>query len=184
MKTTLVIATLTGAAEYKLPTSMSREIGRIIVYWAFFEQCVQQMAWKILELTPPAARIAIREPRVEDRLTMVRDLVKLRKCDWDDTLYKSILTRTKLAAPKRDLVAHGLWGYTSVDGWFVELARGMWPKNLRQFVQGSRKVTTQLIQMDTAKLREATIEIDGLIVDLVKLRDATVGPGPSNHIHP
>jgi len=177
------IERVSGAADFKLPASMSREIGRIIVHWAYFEQCVQQMNWQTLDITPAAGRLALREPRVENRLEMLHDLVKLREGEWDDKLYRSILTRTKLATAKRDLIAHGLWAKRD-EGWYVELTRGVWPKNLRQLVTGSRKVTTQLIPMDTDKLREATNEIASLIEDLGKLRESALAkPGPSPHIH-
>jgi len=183
MKKTVYAEQVSGTADYKLPPSMTREIGRIVVHWAYFEQCVQQMNWQTLGITPAAGRLALREPRVEDRLEMLHDLVKLRDGEWDDALFRDILKRTKLAKAKRDLVAHGLWAKRE-DGWFVELSRGMWPKNLREFVRGSRKITTQLIPMTLEKLREATSEIASLLDDLGKLRDSTVAPpGPSPRTH-
>jgi hypothetical protein len=35
-----------GTAVYNLPASMTREIGRIVVHWAYFEYCVQEMNWQ------------------------------------------------------------------------------------------------------------------------------------------
>ena len=36
---------ISGSAVYKLPRLIGREIGRIIVDFAYFEQCVQEMVW-------------------------------------------------------------------------------------------------------------------------------------------
>jgi hypothetical protein len=114
-KPTYVAGRLTGVAIYELPASFSREIGKIVVRWAYFEHCVQEMNWGVLNLSPAAGRIAIREPRVTDRLEMLQELIALRKGLWDEELYKSILSRARLASAKRDLLAHGIWGLRATD---------------------------------------------------------------------
>jgi hypothetical protein len=183
MKKSFYAQRVSGTAKYQLPMSMSREIGRIIVHWAYFEYCVQEMNWQTLGITPAAGRLAMREPRVENRLEMLHDLVKLRGGQWDDKLYKSILSRTRLIAAKRDLVAHGIWGSLD-DGWYVELSRGSWPQNVKELVAGSRKLMPEMVHMDTDKLRAATNEIAKLIDDLKRLRASAVGPSaPSPGIH-
>jgi hypothetical protein len=168
-----------GTAVYNLPASMTREIGRIVVHWAYFEYCVQEMNWQSLGIAPAQGRIALREPRASERLEMLRDLVKLRHGTWDDDLYLSILTRAKLLTSKRHLIAHGIWANRE-DGWYVELARGSWPKNLAELVAGSKKVTPELVSMDTSKLRKATNEIEALIQDLKRLRTSAVVSYPSS----
>jgi hypothetical protein len=55
-----IIATL----EYKLPASFSREIGRVIVYWAHFEQSVRRGVWEIMAVDERMGRTAVRDPRV------------------------------------------------------------------------------------------------------------------------
>jgi hypothetical protein len=106
---------------------------------------------------------------------MLHDLVKLRKAQWDDELYGSILSRAKIGAAKRDLIAHGKWAHRD-DGWYVELARGAWPKDLAELIAKTKKIMPELVPMDTDKLREATSAIVGLIGDLKRLRKSTVGP--------
>jgi hypothetical protein len=90
MKKTYRVERVTGVAVCELPSSFSREIGRILVHFAYFEQCVQEMVWQALHLSEAAGRIAVRDPRVTDRLEMLRDVVKLRGGSLDETLYKSI----------------------------------------------------------------------------------------------
>jgi hypothetical protein len=183
MKKTVSIDRVSGAATYELPADMCREIGRIITHWAYFEYCLQEMNWQTLGITPSAGRVALRAPRASDRLEMLRDLVKLRKGEWDDDLFKSLLERTKLVAAKRDLVAHGIWAHRD-DGWYVELSRGAWPKNLRDLVASTKQIDPELKPIDTDKLRAATKEISELIVDLKRLRASAVGPpAPSPRTH-
>jgi hypothetical protein len=175
MKKTFSIERVSGIADYRLPPSMSREIGRIIVHWSYFEYCVQEMNWQALGVTPAAGRVAVRAPRVTDRLEMLRDLIKLREGEWDNDLFKSILDRSKLVEAKRNLVTHGIWGHRE-DGWYVELSRGAWPKNLRELIAPTRVIQPEFKAMSLEKLREATTEISELIGDLKRLRASAVGP--------
>src|SRR5262245_8794648 len=80
---------VSGIATYQLPTAMSREIGRIMVRWAYFEHGVQEMNWGVANLPQSVGRIAMREPRVTDRLEMLADLIRLRGATMDWDLYKS-----------------------------------------------------------------------------------------------
>jgi hypothetical protein len=167
---------VTGLARFDLPADLSREIGRIVVHWAYFEHCIQEMNWTALGVAPAAGRIAVREPRAEDRLEMLRDLVKLRNATWDDAIYKSILKNSKLLKAKRDLVAHGIWHHNHRDGWCVQLTRGSWPKQVSELISGSRKVTPESIPLALTELKAATKAIVDLVGDLKKLRASTVAP--------
>jgi hypothetical protein len=156
-------------ADYRLPHNMSREVGRIIVRWAYFEFAVQQMNWQALGVSDKAGRIAVREPRVEERLEMLSELISLRQASWDKQLYKSVLDRAKLLASKRHLLGHGVW--TKLRGkWHVEATKGQWPKYLADIVKGSRKVTPELIPITIAMLKTTSAEIENLITDLERLR--------------
>ena len=179
------IERVSGTAKYELPASISREIGRIIVHWAHFEHIVQEMVWQTMQVSQQVGRIAVREPRVTDRLEMLRDLVKLRNGEWNDELFKSILERAKLITARRDLLAHGIWGehpdpqWRNNEVWHVQLARGSWPKNLKELVAGSKKITPEMVPMERDTLRSTTSEIVQLIADLKTLRSSAVGPTPA-----
>jgi hypothetical protein len=175
------IERVSGVAKHRLPAALSREIGRIITSWAYFEYAVQEMVWQTMEVPRSVGRIAIREPRVTDRLEMLRDLIKLRKGEWDDDLFKSVLERAKIITARRDLLAHGIWGTHPSppfrnETWHVELTRGSWPKNVKDLIEGSKKITPELVPMDLEKLRSTTGEIEALIDDLKRLRKSAVGP--------
>lgn len=134
------------------------------------------MSWQAARVSAPVGRIAMREPRVTDRLEMLNDLIAVRGGIWDHDIYKSIHSRARLSAAKRDLLAHGIWAHTPRDEWTVQLARGSWPKNLSALVRGSKKVTPEGVLMDPAKLKLATNEIEGLIADLKTLRASASEP--------
>lgn len=170
-----------GSSTYKLPASYSREIGRIIVRWAYVEHYVQDMVWQMLDLGSAAGRIAVREPRLTDRLEMLCELIELRNGNWDISLYKKILSQAKVLAAKRDLLAHGMWHHLKAENeWHVQLARGSWPKNFRDLVAKSKRITPESVHVDLDKLRSATNEIVALIDDLKKLADSAYGgPPPS-----
>src|SRR5258708_11874622 len=73
-----IVERVIGNAVYELRIPFSREIGRVIVHFAYFEQCVQEMVWDAMGVSEAVGRIAIREPRITDRLEMLRDLIGLR----------------------------------------------------------------------------------------------------------
>jgi hypothetical protein len=186
-----VLEQISGLATYGVPANLSREIGRVIVHWSYFENCVQEMVWDILNLSAAAGRIAVRQPRVEDSLGMIHDLLELREGEWDDKLYKSILVRARLLAAKRHLIAHGKWHHYErgsawrTDEWHVELARGSWPERFAEFVTGSKRVIPESVPMDMEALRSTTSEIQIVIEDLKKLRaSARGGPLPSSEKRP
>src|SRR5262245_47175716 len=70
-------------ARYDLPALLNREIGRIVVRWAYFEHHIQKMIWAVaFDADPKGAalgRIAIQEPRAADRLDLLERVAAVRK---------------------------------------------------------------------------------------------------------
>lgn len=165
-----------GISDPRLPAAMNREIGRIIVHWAYFEHCIQDMVWQTIGVSQAVGRVSVREPKVTDRLEMLRELLTLRQGSWDDKLYKSICERATLLGSKRHLVAHGIWGKSPAGEWTVQLTRGSWPRDAKEHVAGSKKITPEAVLMDASRLSTARSDIQSLIEDLKKLRKSAVGP--------
>lgn len=162
--------------SYDLPAGMSREIGRVIVRWAYFEGSIQDLVRQVLGLSDPVGRIAIREPKASERLEMLRDLVQLRGASWDDTLCKSMIDRTNQIARDRHLIAHGSWVKTA-NHWHIQVTRGSWLPVLKDRVGAStKKVVPELRRLDMAELRNLANQIDALIEDLRRLRKSASGP--------
>ena len=186
MKKSRIIEHLSGPATPQLPASHSREIGRIIVHWSYFEHCVQESIWELLQISEPAGRLTVREPRVTDRLEMLRDLMTVYNGSWDRALYKSVYTAASLLAAKRHLLAHGIWFHHKAAGeWHVQLTRGTWPKNIAELEAASKKIIPESVPISLDDLRSATKEIHTLIADLKRLRaSATARPPPLPETHP
>lgn len=164
-----------GPAAYVIPVPMSREVGRIIVHWAYYEHSIQALCWEVLGLTPAQGRTAVREPRCSDRLRMLGELVVLRGGSWDKELFRSLCKRSEDVQARRDLCAHGIWANHDRQ-WFVQLARGTWSPELGGAVTGPKKATPELLLMTTEKLRAVTADVASLIHDLKRLRDSASGP--------
>jgi hypothetical protein len=162
-------------ASSDLPAPMCREIGRIMVRWAHLESHVQGLVWLLLELDAPKGRIAVRDPRVSEKLDMIRELTALRGMTLDLTLFKSIRTRAEELSRTRDLVAHGLWVYIESHGeWRVQDSRGHWPKDpalVRSGApQGSRRIETEAVLMTVDKLISTVANIKALFADIKTLQ--------------
>jgi hypothetical protein len=166
-----------GIATYKLPTALSREIGRVMVHWAYFEHCIQEMNWGAMNVTGEVGRIAAREPRATDRLEMLGDLIRLRGADMDWQLHKSILKRAEPALAMRDLLAHAIWTqHRQTKEWLIQKTKGKWPKELAELISGPRKIVPESLPMDAEKLKSIVSEIDSLIEDLKTFRASAAGP--------
>lgn len=72
-----------GKVLRQVPTSMSREIGRITVSWAHLENHLKAMSWALLGLDDALGRIAIRAPRPRQQVEMIRDLAAYKDADHD-----------------------------------------------------------------------------------------------------
>ena len=126
-----------------------------------------------LQISEAAGRIAVREPRVTERLDMLRDVIGLRGGAFDEDLFKSIRQRANLIAAKRHLLAHGRRVHHKALGeWHVKATRGAWPKTEEELVAGSKKITPESVLMTVDELRSTTALIDGLTADLKRLRSS------------
>lgn len=161
-------------ASYDIPAPLAREIGRFIVTWAHFEQYVQRVIWIVLNISEADGRIALREPRVTDRLDMIRDLAEIKKKQCDFVLLASMRKRADPLATMRHLLAHGLWAKEGAD-WLVTVTRGAW--NPHPTVQNFppelklKSVVPQGLPITPELVREWTAQTIELLKDLKRLGD-------------
>jgi hypothetical protein len=114
-----------SAARYDIPAPLAREIGRFLVTWAHFEHYVQAIIWNCLQISGEQGRIAVREPRIIDRLDMIRDLGECQNLGMDFVLLKEIRTKAEPLAGRRHMLAHCLWQKLDND-WCAVVTRGTW----------------------------------------------------------
>lgn len=94
--------------RYRLPVAYSTEIGRIITRWAFLEWRLRVVTYILLGVGHNLGRIAVREPRAADYITIIEDICTVRniKLKADTKTLKKQLAEYK---EFRDLLAHGIW---------------------------------------------------------------------------
>lgn len=138
-------------ARYDVPVGIAREIGRIIVTWSFLENMLQRAAWGLAGVDEPTGRLAVREPRVSDRLALICDLAELRGVTLPPELVKTLRKSLTTNGLVRDLMAHGAWGHDPGEGWLVVRARGGYDRPVEH--SKNRKVDPEALRADGAKLR-------------------------------
>jgi hypothetical protein len=91
-------------ARYDIPAPLAREIGRFLVTWAHFEHYVQAIIWTALKLGEEEGRLTVREPRVTERIDMIRELGEFQNLAMDYVLLQEIRKRADPLAGKRHLL--------------------------------------------------------------------------------
>lgn len=142
----------TSQARYDVPAGVAREIGRIIVAWSFLENMLQRAIWDLADVDEPTGRLAIREPRVSDRLALICDLAELRGFKLPPELIKSLRKSLTTNGLVRDLMAHGAWGHDSKEGWLVVRTRGTYDQPVEH--SKNRKIDPEGLRADAVKLRQ------------------------------
>lgn len=77
-----------STADYDIPASLAREVGQFLVTWAYFEHYIQALIWTALDLGEEEGRLAVRDPRITDRLDLFRDLCELKNHGIDYVLLR------------------------------------------------------------------------------------------------
>jgi hypothetical protein len=109
----------------RLPASMCRGIGRIMVADSYLDLALIQIVYKLTGVGQKEGRLAIREPRTVERLEMILDLAKVHSIEiqTDVNLLRDTLTRS---TSNRDLAGHGIWFRADDGRILVRQTRGQW----------------------------------------------------------
>jgi hypothetical protein len=115
-------------ASFDLPAAMSRDIGRLIIRYAYLEQYLQNVIYMVLGVEAGIGRLAVREPgRLTDKLDLLRDLIAAKKLDEPDVDFKELRDAIEDAMDFRNLCAHSTWTWAdNMEGWAVFVSRGQW----------------------------------------------------------
>jgi hypothetical protein len=155
---------------YEVPASISREIGRIIVRWAYFEYFIQKVVWLLVDVDQTIGSYSVREPRITDRIDMIQDLASLRSIKLkEEEWFQAYRIQADAAQSRRDLLAHGLWTSYPDGSFRVIKTRGQHPKARSQVPHRSRKVAPEALSVTVRELKWMIGMIDLLITDAVNL---------------
>jgi len=75
------------------------------VHWAFFEHVIRHIAWDMIGVDHGMGRIAIRDPRIDDRLDMLLDIAYLKKLSLDATRIGTLKAKASEVLRWRDVLA-------------------------------------------------------------------------------
>jgi hypothetical protein len=155
MKKKYVYERVSQKARYDLPAPLNREIGRLIVRWAHFENHLQSMITAILfdgaKDGAALGRLAVRELKVGERADLLARVADLRGVVLDKALLKAIKVKAIAISDQRNLLAHGIWTSTPDIGWIVRQTRGAWDEH-PEGPRGKRSIEVQAIVANLEKL--------------------------------
>lgn len=159
----------THPVRYRLPVSYCTEIGRIITRWAYLEALLTSIAYVILDISQKHGRIAVREPRAVDSLTMIQDLMYLESLKTTVDL-KALRTTLGEAEAFRDRLAHGVWvKHSNSKLPVLQIVKGSYPPN-----PGARSIKARIeprgLEVDLQHLRKAERVISSAVTTLHQLR--------------
>ncbi|WP_193366915.1 hypothetical protein [Pelagibius marinus] len=154
-----------------LPNKHSAEIGRIVTRWSYLEWQLRQIAYSLLRISPKEGRLSVREPRVTDYLTMIEDLVQLKRLgvrvEW-----KKLRKHVDELADHRNRLAHGVW--LKQQGYRVpclQLTKGVWqPEPGKAPIKA--KIDPVSVPITVDDLRSVVNAIDSVIEYIDKVRMA------------
>lgn len=126
----------------RLPKSYNYEIGRIITRWALIEWKFKYITYGLLDIDHSLGRLAVREPRVVDHITMIEEIMAFKKFAVMTNL-KSLKTRLEELQVWRDHIAHSAWVVGGGDKYLImQLAKGKWTP-ITEGTSVNRKVRPQ-----------------------------------------
>jgi hypothetical protein len=161
-------------AEYKLPDEFHLEIGRISVSWAYFENGVRRVIWRLLGVDERMGRVAVRDPRIDDRLEMIADLAFLKQIKIDEKRLQLLKTRANEVLSNRDLLAHGVW-VPHQGKWFVQKVSGSYPSEHRK-----RRIAPEGMIVDIEGLQTVSNAVEILIEMIKEIGDEIVAQLPQS----
>src|SRR5689334_21042598 len=126
-----------------IPGSFCREIGRIMVNHACIECRLRHIAYDVLGLDPKQGRLAVKEGRTHERLTLIEDLLGLRRLTVP-TKMGPLKAKLQQLTVQRDQLAHGIWGRPENGDLHLRITRGEW-----QPIKGQRGKTKRLVKPET-----------------------------------
>jgi hypothetical protein len=148
-----------------LPEEYTQAIGRMVVEWAYLEHSLRMTVYRLLDLDPKRGRIAVRDPRPNEFVKMISELMELAEIASSDDLFSDLPAALQEAENRRNTIIHGIWVLDSESGLLkVIRTSGNWrPDPLKPGV--SRKMRPEGIPTTPADIDRTT----DLIRKLVRL---------------
>jgi hypothetical protein len=140
-----------------IPANLSKRVGEIIIKWAAYECIIQSVVWALAGVDERIGRLAIREPRILDRIKMMEDLASLLGLEFDSAILKQMKATSNAIESRRDLFGHAPWVKTD-DGFGVVSFRGKIAD--QTMINRSRKINPERIAVTPSALMEISDQLD------------------------
>lgn len=148
----------------EVPDKLLLKVGTIVAQWSYVEWLLRQIAYKLLGLDPKRGRVAIREPRAEQFITMFRQILQIGGIE-EPKQFKELIPALRDSKKYRDILAHGIWGRDpDSSDYAIQYTGGNWQPDPTS-PKISRKITPEgmIVDMPTleriSKLSEDTIDL-------------------------
>lgn len=149
--------------SYKIPDELAMEIGKIIVRWSYFEYVICCAVWHLVGVDQVVGRLAIRNPRIDDGIDLIRDLAELKGINID--ALAELKARAKGISKRRDILAHATFVEDPSDSWHAIDLTGTWPKGFFPEKRTTRRVRPHGRIVNAKALRELAVRLEVLIKD-------------------
>ena len=141
--------------------------------WAFLEWRLKNVAYRLLGVNPKEGRVAIREPRAEDYLDMLQDLILIKslKIEFDFKEFKRVIN---ILEGHRNRLAHGVWiKHPSHRSPVLQLTKGKWqPDPTNPKIRAKRVVEPEGVLIRLTELRQFAPLIDAAAKGVEQLEQA------------
>lgn len=153
--------------DHNLPPTLSREIGRIIVKFAALEYVTSQAIYSLLDIDRQSGRIAVREPRLIERLDMIFDLAKERSITLSVS-QSEFRTKLEAISAARDSLAHGVWTIDAKTGRHLLVkTRGSWVPEPRLRIKRTLNPQSHEVLVDDLRQVWRSIEAALAVINLI-----------------
>ena len=92
-----------------LPEKYSALVGSIVTRWSIQERLLADLTYALLNIDLKRGRIAVRSPRANEHIVMIKQLMSLDGIQCDSIDLDKLAEQLRALESIRDLVAHGLW---------------------------------------------------------------------------
>lgn len=139
--------------------------------WAYLEWQMKQISYLLLGINRKAARIAVREPRASDYVTMIQDLAELKEMPLR-VQWRALKNHIDELLNHRDRLAHGVWvKHPDHKMPCLLLTKGKWQPDSGGPAYKAR-INPVAVPVTVEDLRSIVTAIDSLADHLRKIEDA------------
>lgn len=150
------------------PDDVCGMVGRIMAHWSFQVWLLQQCTYTLLGVGDKQGRLAVRDPRPDEHVKMIQDLMKLAGFETKLKL-SELMEDLRTLKGLRDNIAHGVWTQNMETGRLtLSIDSGIWVPH-KKSEKVSRRVVPEARGIDAEGLESVRDGIEGTILITQKL---------------